>query len=116
MRVKGALAPRFESLVEGYHEQKYPAEACELLVEAFKDPSETSDGDIERALRWKYGHWRKDNSPPTAPAAPVRTRSECGHQSAHTPAGADALSIMSTAFDTLSRCHLRTASAASPAT
>jgi hypothetical protein len=57
------LAPDLRSLVEDYDDSKYPAAAYDLLIGAFKNPRDTSDGDIERALRWKYGHWRKINYP-----------------------------------------------------
>ena len=57
------LNGRFAKCLAGYDERKYPADAYALIVKAFAAPSDTSDGDIERALKWKYGHWRKLNYP-----------------------------------------------------
>ena len=57
------LAPDLRSLVEDYDDAKYPAHAYQLLVEAFGDHAKTTDADIERALRWKFGHWRKIDYP-----------------------------------------------------
>ena len=46
-----------------YDQSKYPPGAYQLMVDAFRRPELVSDGDIERALKWKYGHWRKINYP-----------------------------------------------------
>ena len=66
------LAPDLWSLIEDYDDSKYPAHAYQLLLEAFGDHTKTSDGDIERALRWKYGHWRTINYPAAQRSLPRR--------------------------------------------
>jgi hypothetical protein len=62
-RIVATLAERHSRDAAGYDHRRYPADAYDLLVRAFSAPADTSGGDIERALKWKYGHWRKLNYP-----------------------------------------------------
>lgn len=61
-RITAKIQPIFDSVLNEYDFQKYPAREYTHFKSRFSSLS-TSDSDIERALIWKWGHWGKQNYP-----------------------------------------------------
>jgi hypothetical protein len=55
----------FVQTIIGYDAAKYPEDAYDDLLLAFRSPATIVPDNISDALRWKYGHWKKDNYPET---------------------------------------------------
>ncbi|CAG1007660.1 hypothetical protein ANAEL_03566 [Anaerolineales bacterium] len=62
-RIVDAIRPGFQERVNAYNSYLYPETIYEDLCAAFRDPARVAPVDIENALRWKYGHWRKKDYP-----------------------------------------------------
>lgn len=90
-QITSRLAHNLLLLIRVYDASKYPTSAYQLLLEAFRDPTATSDGDVERALRWKYGHWRKINYPIAQRHLAERIALEWRQFSRRVPPDADAI-------------------------
>jgi hypothetical protein len=59
------IAPRFQQFLDEFDTTKYPNEAYDSFSLAFGAPAQVTGVHIFDALRWKYGHWNKNNFPQT---------------------------------------------------
>jgi hypothetical protein len=63
-RAANLARPQFDLHAGHYDFAKYPAEVLRDLRATFS-AGRIDDDSIERALRWKWGHWAKSNMPET---------------------------------------------------
>lgn len=55
------ISPIFWEYLNQYNENKYPPGVYAELKETFSNPANVEKGDIENALKWKYGHYGKSD-------------------------------------------------------
>lgn len=62
-RVVELIRPCFDKYVAKYDLHKYPPETYEDLLVAFREPEQVTDGDLRKAVIWKFGHIGKRRIP-----------------------------------------------------
>jgi hypothetical protein len=60
--IGGKVLSRFDDILSRYSEKKYPEDVYKIIRNVFSSRSE-ENGEIENALKWKWGHWDKENYP-----------------------------------------------------